>query len=59
MWPSHPLLLLLLLIGAAQSKIYFEENFNDDKWESSWITSKHDDKTFGKFEQTAGKFFWG
>jgi len=57
MWPSHPLLLLLLLIGAAQSKIYFEENFNDDKWESSWITSKHDDKTFGKFEQTAGKFF--
>lgn len=28
-----------------------------DSWSSSWLTSKHDDKVFGKFEQTVGKFF--
>ncbi len=26
-------------------------------WEKTWKTSEHDGKTFGKFEQTAGKFY--
>jgi calreticulin len=28
-----------------------------DSYTNTWHTSKHEDKTFGKFEQTAGKFY--
>jgi hypothetical protein len=28
-----------------------------DSWTERWITSKHGDKTFGKFELTPGKFY--
>jgi len=44
-------------VGLCQGKVYFQEKFDDDSWSSSWITSEHDGKTFGKFEQTAGKFY--
>jgi len=42
---------------ADEGKIYFEETFSDDGWTDRWVTSKHDDKTFGKFELTSGKFY--
>jgi calreticulin len=46
--------LLPLLVTA---EIYFQEKFDDDSWTERWVTSKHGDKTFGKFELTAGKFY--
>jgi len=51
------LFLACLILHLAQATIHFHEEFNDDSWSSRWITSKHDGKTFGKFELTPGKFF--
>jgi calreticulin len=51
------LLLLLVAVGLATAKIHFHEEFSDEDWESRWTTSKHDGKTFGKFELTEGKFY--
>jgi calreticulin len=45
---------LPLLVTA---EIYFQEKFDDESWTERWLTSKHDGKTFGKFELTAGKFY--
>jgi len=39
------------------AEIHFQEKFDDDTWTERWVTSKHDGKTFGKFELTAGKFY--
>jgi calreticulin len=47
----------LLVVGAAVGEVYFQEKFDDGSWEKKWLTSKHDGKTFGKFEATAGKFY--
>jgi len=48
---------LFAVVGVVVGEVYFEENFDDDSWEERWLTSKHDGKTFGKMEATAGKFF--
>jgi calreticulin len=50
-------LFALCLVGVVSGEVFFHEKFDDDSWSSSWLTSKHDDKVFGKFEQTVGKFF--
>ncbi|ODM94473.1 Calreticulin [Orchesella cincta] len=50
-------IILLGLSACALAEVYFEENFDDDSWQERWLTSKHDGKTFGKFEGTAGKFY--
>jgi len=44
-------------VGVVSGKVFFHEKFDDDSWSTAWKTSKHDGKTFGKFEQTAGKFY--
>ncbi|CAL8108575.1 unnamed protein product [Orchesella dallaii] len=49
--------IILGLAACAIAEVYFEENFDDGSWEERWLVSKHDDKTFGKFESTAGKFY--
>jgi len=48
---------LAIICGSALGKVYFTETFDDDSWSERWITSKHGDKTFGKFELTPGKFY--
>ncbi|XP_075147105.1 calreticulin [Haematobia irritans] len=45
------------LLSPAFSETYFEENFVDDSWKDSWISSKHPGKEFGKFVLSSGKFF--
>jgi len=52
---SWVLLVCLPIIVSAE--IFFQEKFDDDSWKERWITSKHDGKTFGNFELTAGKFY--
>jgi len=52
---SSVLLALLPLLVTAE--IHFQEKFDDDAWSERWVTSKHGDKTYGKFEHTAGKFY--
>jgi len=52
------LLLVCALFGAAYSKVYFEETFQDgDKWEERWVQSTHKGAEAGKFVLTAGKFY--
>ncbi|KAG5276221.1 hypothetical protein AALO_G00129410 [Alosa alosa] len=41
---------------AAESSVYFREQFEDDGWESRWIESKHK-SDYGKFVLSAGKFY--
>jgi len=51
-------LLLPILLGLCTAEVFFEETFSDgDAWTERWITSKHDGKTFGKFELSKGKFY--
>jgi len=52
---SWVLLVCLPIIVSAE--IFFQEKFDDDSWKERWITSKHDGKTFGNLELTAGKFY--
>jgi len=47
----------LLLAVATHGEVYFHETFDDDSWVDRWLTSKHEGKTYGKFEHTVGKFF--
>jgi len=49
----------LAFVGLAlvEGKIYFQENFDKDDWESNWVQSAHEGKEFGKFAHTAGKFY--
>jgi len=49
--------LLLCLPIIVSAEIFFQEKFDDDTWSERWLTSKHDGKTFGKFELTSGKFY--
>jgi len=49
--------IILGLAACALAEVFFEENFDDGSWEERWVVSKHDSKTFGKFESTAGKFY--
>jgi calreticulin len=51
------LVALLAAVVVVSGEVYFEENFDDDSWQERWLVSKHDGKTFGKMEATAGKFF--
>jgi len=51
------LFLAALCVGVVSGKVFYHEKFDDDSWSKTWITSKHDGKTFGKFESTAGKFY--
>jgi len=38
--------------------VYFQENFDDDTWESRWVASTHKDSgERGTFVPTAGKFY--
>jgi len=49
---------LLLLVPVIAGTVYFKEDFDgDEDWTSRWSTSTHGDKTFGKFELTAGNFY--
>lgn len=50
-------LLACLCLPLVAAEIYFQEKFDDDTWTERWVTSKHDGKTFGKFDLTAGKFY--
>jgi len=57
MFQNMKFLILVCLPLLAIAEIHFQETFDDDTWQERWITSKHDGKTFGKFELTSGKFY--
>ncbi|XP_017468326.1 PREDICTED: calreticulin [Rhagoletis zephyria] len=48
---------LLISFGIVRAETYLEENFKDDKWENSWIYSKHPGKEFGKLVRSSGTFY--
>nr|APA33866.1 seminal fluid protein [Nilaparvata lugens] len=50
-------LLVLVAISLTNAEVFFEENFADDTWESTWEYSEHPGKEFGKFKRSSGKFF--
>jgi len=45
-------------VACASATVLYKETF-DGKWEDRWVAGKAGDKTLGKFEHTAGKFFGG
>jgi len=51
------LFVVVALAAVTTADVFLHEKFDDDTWSEKWITSQHDGKTFGKFEQTAGKFY--
>ncbi|KAL8568874.1 hypothetical protein ACOMHN_061450 [Nucella lapillus] len=38
-------------------KVYFQEEFNDGKWDDRWVLSKHYGPKQGKFKISAGKYY--
>ncbi|EGC30253.1 hypothetical protein DICPUDRAFT_50849 [Dictyostelium purpureum] len=52
------LLLVLVLLGLVNAKVYFEDSFDGD-WESRWVISDwhKDDGRAGKLVHTAGKWY--
>ena len=52
------MLLAACVVGCASATVLYKETF-DEKWEDRWVAGKAGDKTLGKFEHTAGKFFGG
>ncbi|XP_055642086.1 calreticulin [Toxorhynchites rutilus septentrionalis] len=50
-------LAVLSVVALVAAEVYFEENFKDDSWEKNWVQSEHKGVEYGKFVQTAGKFF--
>jgi len=46
------------MVACASATTFFKETF-DDSWEERWVAGKAGDKTLGKFEHTAGKYFGG
>jgi len=49
----------LAILAVASAKVYFQESFDDDTWESRWVKSKsrESEGTQGAWDVTAGKFF--
>ena len=46
------------ILGAAQGKVYFQENFDDDAWTERWTMSTGKDAAeTGEWKHTAGKYF--
>eukprot|EP00620_Florenciella_sp_RCC1587_P020525 CAMPEP_0182571430 /NCGR_PEP_ID=MMETSP1324-20130603/13345_1 /TAXON_ID=236786 /ORGANISM="Florenciella sp., Strain RCC1587" /LENGTH=400 /DNA_ID=CAMNT_0024786035 /DNA_START=31 /DNA_END=1233 /DNA_ORIENTATION=+ len=53
-------ILALALLAGVDAKVYFKEQFNDDKWESRWVASTFPGKSasdMGAFEWTAGEWY--
>lgn len=50
-------LAVLSVVALVAAEVYFEEGFKDDSWQKTWVQSEHKGVEYGKFEQTAGKFF--
>uniref|UniRef100_A0A7S4P4Z8 Calreticulin n=1 Tax=Guillardia theta TaxID=55529 RepID=A0A7S4P4Z8_GUITH len=48
-------LLLLSLFAAAGAEVFFQEDFDDGKWESRWVKSKFKSSDEGPWELSAGK----
>jgi calreticulin len=52
------MLLAACFVACASATVLFKETF-DDTWEERWAEGKAGDKTLGKFELTAGKYYGG
>ncbi|XP_074311709.1 calreticulin [Silene latifolia] len=52
------LLIILSLLAFASAKVFFEERFDDDGWESRWVKSdwKKDENMAGEWNFTSGKW---
>lgn len=48
---------IAVTLNLVNAKIYYKEDFSDASWTDRWIVSKHDGKTFGKWDLTPGKFY--
>jgi len=50
-------LALSCCLAVASAKIFVEDRFDKDNWETNWVQSTHKGDEAGKFVWTAGKFY--
>lgn len=48
---------IMATASLVSSKVYFQEDFNDDNWESRWSVPSENTNQLGSWSVNSGKFF--